>query len=232
MFGPANKGSGVAEAFHRLCEHAGIPVRTPANIGALCCGTPWKSKGLVDGYASMRDLVVTSLLEATENGRLPVICDASSCTEGLQMLLSDIVNAGHQFTVIDAVQFVAEQVLPHLAEFPRLPSIVVHPTCSSTHIGSNPALIAIAERVADRVTVPDDWGCCAFAGDRGMLHPEFTAAATSREAAEVVTAEHSAYASVNRTCELAMTRATGHAYVNILEVLDRAIGASPHAGRS
>lgn len=232
MFGPADKGSGVAEAFLRLCERAGIPVRTPANIGALCCGTPWKSKGLADGYASMRELVVASLLEATENGRLPVICDASSCTEGLQTLLSDIANAGHRFTVIDAVQFVAEQVLPHLAEFPRLPSIVVHPTCSSTHIGSNPALIAIAARVAELVTVPDDWGCCAFAGDRGMLHPELTAAATARESAEVMAAEHSAYASVNRTCELAMTRATGHAYVNILEVLDRATGASPRADRS
>ncbi len=30
---------------------------------------------------------------------------------------------------------------------------------------------------------PDDWGCCAFAGDRGMLHPELTASATAAEAA-------------------------------------------------
>ena len=39
--------------------------------------------------------------------------------------------------------------------------------------------------VAAEVTVPVDWGCCGFAGDRGLLHPELTASATAREAAEV-----------------------------------------------
>jgi D-lactate dehydrogenase len=31
-----------------------------------------------------------------------------------------------------------------------------------------------------------------------------------------------AYASTNRTCELGMTRATGHQYEHLLEVLERA----------
>ena len=35
------------------------------------------------------------------------------------------------------------------------------------------------------VEVPENWGCCAFAGDRGMLHPELTASATAKQAAEV-----------------------------------------------
>ncbi len=66
------------------------------------------------------------------------------------------------------------------------------------------------------------WGCCAFAGDRGMLHPELTASATAPEAAELSTREFAAYASCNRTCELAMTRATGKPYRHILEVLEGA----------
>ena len=33
--------------------------------------------------------------------------------------------------------------------------------------------------------MPDAVGCCGFAGDRGMLHPELTASASSEEAAEV-----------------------------------------------
>jgi D-lactate dehydrogenase len=65
-----------------------------------------------------------------------------------------------------------------------------------------------------------DWGCCAFAGDRGMLHPELTASATARESAEVTAHEHDSYVSCNRTCEIGMTRATGHPYQHILEVLD------------
>jgi hypothetical protein len=40
--------------------------------------------------------------------------------------------------------------------------------------------ISVEEAViADEVLVPDDWTCCAFAGDRGMLHPELTASATA-----------------------------------------------------
>jgi D-lactate dehydrogenase len=74
--------------------------------------------------------------------------------------------------------------------------------------------------VATDVTVPDDWGCCAFAGDRGMLHPELTASATAREATEVRDASFDAYVSCNRTCEIGMTRATGHPYQHVLERLD------------
>ena len=39
----------------------------------------------------------------------------------------------------------------------------------------------VAGSFADSVDIPYDWRCCAFAGDRGLLHPELTASATSRE---------------------------------------------------
>lgn len=68
--------------------------------------------------------------------------------------------------------------------------------------------------------IPDEWGCCAFAGDRGMLHPELTASATAPEATALAGRHFDAYASANRTCELAMTRATGKAYQHILELLE------------
>ena len=67
--------------------------------------------------------------------------------------------------------------------------------------------------------MPLDAGCCAFAGDRGMLHPELTASATAREAAEVISRNHDAYVSTNRTCEIGMTRATGKPYRHALELL-------------
>ena len=98
---------------------------------------------------------------------------------------------------------------------------MVHPTCSSTRAGSNTHLLELAHAAASSVTVPDDWGCCAFAGDRGMLHPELTASATTRESGEVRAGEFDAYVSCNRTCEIGMTRATGHPYQHVLEVLDR-----------
>lgn len=223
MFGPVGD-VGVAESFVRLCERAGIPLRTPADLPSLCCGTPWKSKGLTEGYRTMTDRVAASLVRATDGGRLPVVCDASSCTEGLQTLLEAADQAS--ITVVDAVAFVDEHVLPHLPERTTIGSLTLHPTCSSTRLGITPALVRVANAAADVVAIPEDWGCCGFAGDRGMLHPELTHAATRPEASEVTAAPSDAYASLNRTCELGMTRATGKPYRHILQVLDDTFGGA------
>ncbi|WP_210506351.1 FAD-binding and (Fe-S)-binding domain-containing protein [Naasia sp. SYSU D00057] len=217
MFGPES-GAGVSESFLRLCERAGVELATPDDIPSLCCGTPWKSKGLTEGYAEMKGRVVASLRRATLDGALPVVSDASSCTEGLHILLKA---AGEPaIRVIDAVAFVDEMVLPRLPAGEKVRSLALHPTCSSTRLGVNPALSRVAAAAADEVIVPDDWGCCAFAGDRGMLHPELTASATAPESRELDEVGASAYASLNRTCELGMTRATGQPYRHVLEVLD------------
>jgi D-lactate dehydrogenase len=223
MFGPADESTpGVRDAFLALCDRAEIAVRVPEGIGGLCCGTPWKSKGLTDGWNAMREQVVPVLREATQDGALPVVVDAASCTEGLIRLL-----AGDEgIRVLDAIAFVDSTVLPKLTPAHRVPSLVVHATCSSTQLGLNPALLRVAAAAAEEVIQPDDWSCCGFAGDRGLLHPELTASATAAEARAL--SQHPAtgadrptsYASVNRTCELGMTRATGHPYQHLLEVLE------------
>lgn len=225
MFGPAEPeaGPGAAESFAALCQRAGIRLATPPDLPSLCCGTPWKSKGLDEGYAIMRDTVAASLRVATREGAVPIVVDASSCTEGLEALLE---SAGeHSLRVIDAVAFVDERVLPRLpavATGARMGRLALHPTCSSTRLGIDGALRRVAAAVADEVLVPDDWNCCAFAGDRGMLHPELTASATAAQAAEVRAAGADAHASLNRTCELGMTRATGQPYHHVLELLEKA----------
>lgn len=70
--------------------------------------------------------------------------------------------------------------------------------------------------------MPDDAGCCAFAGDRGMLHKELTDTATAGEAAEVNSRHYDAYLSASRMCEIGMERATGHPYRSALIALERA----------
>jgi D-lactate dehydrogenase len=224
MFGPATGQRGVREALLELCDLAGIQLRIPHPIASWCCGTPWKSKGFREGYEHMRLSVVPALWNATDQGRLPVVCDASSCTEGLQFLLDDTRRQGRDIRVLDAVTFVDEIVVPSLPALPEEGTnhrarVVVHPTCSSTHVGSTDALVRLAGLVGNEVVVPAEWGCCGFAGDRGLLHPELTASATTLEAAAVAGAEADAHVSSNRTCELGMTRATGSVYRHVLELL-------------
>ncbi|MDP9027792.1 MAG: FAD-binding oxidoreductase [Actinomycetota bacterium] len=233
MFGPADaqngRGPGAESAFLQLCERVGVRVRTPDGVAGMCCGTPWKSKGLSDGFAEMRERVLPALWEASEHGRLLVVVDAASCTEGVERLIGAGDEAGHAepderfpgLRVVDAVQFVDEHVLSALTVTAPIGSIALHPTCSSTQLGTNEALSRIAGMIASDVVIPDGWGCCGFAGDRGMLHPELTASATAREAASVNARAFDAYASTNRTCELGLTRATGHEYEHLLETLER-----------
>jgi D-lactate dehydrogenase len=195
-------------------------VVVPAGLDALCCATPWKSKGLTDGYEEMRARVVPVLLAASRAGELPIVCDASSCTEGLEQLLSD--TAGHdQLRIVDAVSFVHDHLLPRLTVTGRLDSVALHPTCSSNRLGINDTLNRLANAIAGTVQVPVDWSCCAFAGDRGLLHPELTASATASEAHEVAAAPSLAYASCNRTCEVGMSRAVGHPYRHLIELVDQ-----------
>lgn len=217
---------GAAEAFLTLCDRAGVPVAVPDGLDGLCCGTPWQSKGYVDGYRVMAERTLEVLWNATDGGRLPVVCDASSCTHGLTQLLDALPSeergryASLRFT--DSVQFAVDALLPRLPEPRKLASLALHPTCSTVHLGSGDALVTLGGAVAERSEVPDSWGCCAFAGDRGLLHPELSASATAAQAAEVVAGEYVAHASCNRTCEMGMTRATGHPYRHVLELLEEA----------
>ncbi|MEU7748269.1 FAD-binding and (Fe-S)-binding domain-containing protein [Nonomuraea sp. NPDC049158] len=219
LFAPADGGPGVMDAFTRLAARAGVRLHVPAGIGGLCCGTPWSSKGYTDGHDVMARRVRDTLLDATGEGGIPVVSDAASCTEGFHRLTDSLEQA---LQVLDAVAYTAEHLLPRLTVHRRRPSLALHPTCSSARLGLDAAITRIAEAVAERVVVPEGWQCCAFAGDRGLLHPELTASATHAEAAAVRVGDFAAHASVNRTCELGLTRATGEPYHHLLELLDQA----------
>ncbi|MGW1680649.1 (Fe-S)-binding protein [Saccharopolyspora sp. NPDC002376] len=219
MFG--SDRDGAADAFVRLCHRTGVRVAVPDGLPSLCCGTPWKSKGLREGATVMAEKVVPALWDATGGGRLPVVTDASSCTEGLQVMVEGGPAEYRSLQIEDAVGYTAERLLPKLTVREPLGRIVLHPTCSATQLGLTGPLRAVAGAVAAEVVVPDSWGCCAFAGDRGLLHPELTASATASQAKEVVSIEAEAHASCNRTCELGMTRATNRSYEHVLRILER-----------
>ncbi len=224
VFGPATPRGGVAEAFVALCRAAGVPVVVPDGVASTCCGTPWRSKGALAGYEVVRSRTERVLAAATDGGRLTVVTDAASCTEGLQHAVPTV-------DVVDAVAFTAQTLLPLLTIVERIPRLVLHPTCSSTRLGLDGALRAVADAAAAEVVVPADWGCCGFAGDRGLLHPELTASATRAEAATVALAGPAEHASCNRTCEVGMTRATGTPYRHVLEVLADAVVRPPSSRR-
>ena len=70
------------------------------------------------------------------------------------------------------------------------------------------------------MTTPLASTCCGFAGDRGFLHPELTAAATRGIVAEVAGRRFDAHVCSNRTCEIGLQQATGGAYASFVYTLE------------
>jgi len=216
--------SNTVNALKSLTRKAGLAFTVPKEIAKLCCGTPWASKGISSGYTNMVNATYAALLIASDNGRLPVVCENSSCSEGLVKAIKHKANT--TLRIIDAIDFAAEHLLPNLEITKKIDTALLHPTCSSTLLGSNANFERIARALSENVTIPFDWECCAFAGDRGMLHPELTASATAAEAASVQGELFDAYLSTNATCEIGMSRATGKRYQHILCKLDQLTSAS------
>ncbi|HIW99089.1 MAG TPA: FAD-binding oxidoreductase [Candidatus Nesterenkonia stercoripullorum] len=229
MFAPAEGSSGVQAAVESLCRAAGVALVLPPGVDDLCCGTPWSSKGYSRGHELMAERVLDAVhaVRAEHDPELtrdlPVVVDAASCTEGVAGIMHQAHDAGdpRASTVMDAVQFTVEHVLPQLRVDPdrRVESLTLHPTCSSYKAGLNADLRSLADAAAKTVHVPADWNCCGFAGDRGMLHPELTASATAAEARQVQEIGAQEHASCNRACEIALSRATGQPYRHVLETL-------------
>jgi D-lactate dehydrogenase len=202
-------------ALMTLAKRAGIKLSIPTGIESMCCGTPWKSKGYADGYEVMSSSVIGALTKVANGNPITIVTDASSCSGGLTELLSREPN----LQVIDAVEFTEKHILPKLS-IKKVKSVAVHPTCSTTALGISGSLNNLAKSISDEVFTPENWGCCAFAGDRGLTFPELTASATSLQASEIKAREDAYYISANRACEIGMTTATGKQYRHVIEVLE------------
>ena len=228
IFGPPrNDGSGLPlpEAMVAVSARAGMPVWIPGDVAGSCCSVPWTSKGYTDGAAKMANRTVEALWRWSDEGELPVVIDASSCALGLASEVSSILSEENRerhgkLEILDSVQW-AQRLLPKLGIKERLSSVAVHPTCSTRHMGLERRFREIAEAIADEVVQPIRATCCGMAGDRGLLHPELTASATSEEAAELAGSSHDAYVCSNRTCEIGLQEATGEAYESFLIPLER-----------
>jgi D-lactate dehydrogenase len=215
----------VPDALVAVSNRAGLPIWIPPDVAGHCCGTPWDSKGYRQGHAWMARKVVESLWRWTDGGRLPVVIDATSCTHGITAeivpALTEQDRERHAgLEVFDAVGWAMDPLLPRLEVGETLRSVALHPTCAGRRLGLDRGLRALAEALAEDAYVPPSATCCGFAGDRGLLHPELTDAATREEAAEVVSRRFDAYLSSNRTCEIGMERATGRPYVHVVQLLE------------
>ncbi|MGC1165869.1 MAG: FAD-linked oxidase C-terminal domain-containing protein, partial [Solirubrobacterales bacterium] len=215
----------VVEALVEVSARAGLPVWIPDVIGS-CCGLPWSSKGFGDAHRHKANEMVEKLWLWSGAGALPVVVDAASCTGSIAAPGDGVLSEYNaeclgKIEILDSVAWAHDRLLPWLEVGEKVGSATVHPTCATRHLGLTHRLEALADALADDVFVPPTATCCGFAGDRGVSHPELTAAATRPEANEVAGRHFDAHLSSNRTCEIGLERATGEPYESVITLLER-----------
>ena len=216
----------LSETFITISQRANINLCIPENVTSHCCGMPFASKGYKKAYKATLHKTLTQMWIWSEHGKYPIIIDTTSCTHTLRTCSDDLNEEDKvlykKLTILDGIEFLHDYVLPKLKIHLVDEGVILHPNCSARKLGLDTKMFTIAKQCAKSVTVPLNLGCCAFAGDRGLLFPELTASATEKETAEVLARDYDGYYSSNITCEIGMSETTGKDYVSIVYLVEKA----------
>ena len=196
-----------------LLNKAGYEVIFPANMENLCCGTIWESKGMPDEAARKAAELELALLKASEYGRWPVLCDQSPCLHRMRHTMQHL-------KLYEPAEFIHTFLLDKLTIKPLDTTVAVHITCSTRQMGVANCLVEVAKACAKKVLVPEEIGCCAFAGDKGFTEPELNEWALRKLRPQVEKAGATMGVSNSRTCEIGLTTHSGIEYHSIAHLVN------------
>ncbi|WP_370280135.1 FAD-binding and (Fe-S)-binding domain-containing protein [Pontibacterium sp.] len=203
----------LADKTEALLRKAGFEVIYPDDMDKLCCGMPFQSKGMFEAADSKSSEVEQILMQATNNGEIPVYSDTSPCTLRLRENISE------QIKLYDTVDFIDQFLLDRLVFEPINEPVALHITCSATRMGQAEKLKRIMNACSNEVVIPDQITCCGFAGDKGFSTPELNASAL-RTLKDSVSKCKTGY-STSRTCEIGLSHHSGIDYKSIVYLVDR-----------
>ncbi len=205
----------IMQVMHSLANKAGIELLLPAQVNELCCGMPFASKGLPEQASSKAEQLLAVAEQLSENGRYPIIFDASPCA-----LTTSIVAQQRGLTVLESAEFAYQYLLPKLTVTAQSEPVMLHVTCSSKRRGSEQLLVDVAKTCSNKVIIPADIECCGFAGDKGFNLPELNANALKTLSSQVP-ANCDMGISNSRSCEIGLTQHSGVNYQSVLYLLDK-----------
>jgi D-lactate dehydrogenase len=197
-----------------LLNKAGYEVIFPKGMESLCCGTIWESKGMYDIADRKTTELETSLWEASEKGRYPVLCDQSPCLYRMREKIS-------KMKLYEPVEFIEKYLVKRLVFSPINEAVAIHTTCSMTKMHLQTSLLRLAKRCSSQVFIPQEVGCCGFAGDKGFTTPEVNRYALRKLRPQLEEAHIQRGYSNSRTCEIGLTTNSGIPYMSIVYLVDR-----------
>lgn len=202
----------LLEVSTNLLAKAGYRLVVPEDIASQCCGMPFQSKGQVAVAELQQRELEQWLLKVSNDGELPIFSDSSPCSLTMRGKFDPRLN------IIDSVDFLHDQVLPALAFKKQAKPVALHISCSASQLGQAEKLQRLLAVCTNTVVIPEGISCCGFAGDKGFMLPELTAAALSSLACQV--SECSRGVSSSRTCEIGLSHHAGIEYQHIVYLLD------------
>ncbi|MBC7746079.1 MAG: FAD-binding oxidoreductase [Flavobacterium sp.] len=228
MGGSSGHQKNIIETIAEISAKAGVKFTIPEKLNALCCGQIFSSKGYHDAYKLSTNQTVEFLWEASQQGKLAIVLDVSSCTQTLQSSRK-VLNISNQqnfdaLNIIDSIDYISDYILPRVKILKKKNNIVLHPVCSLKKMGLQNKFEKVAKAFAHEVTIPFNANCCGMAGDKGFLFPELTQSATKLEALEVnAVGNYDGYFSSGKTCEIAISDAVGKNYESIVYLVNECI---------
>ncbi len=219
---PADTVKPLMEETVELLNKAGFEVIFPPRMENLCCGTIWESKGMPEVADKKIRELEAALWEASAQGKYPVLCDQSPCLHRMRKEIKNI----HLY---EPAEFLLRFVAPRLEFHPMDTPVAVHVTCSTRLMGLKDALVQLAQKCSTHVFVPEEIGCCAYAGDKGMTHPEMNAYALRK--LKRALKEHGVQEgySNSRTCEIGLSTHGGITYRSIVYLVNACTTAASKA---
>ena len=202
----------LVEEMVSLLGKAGYEVIFPENMSSLCCGTIWESKGMPEIADRKTAELEEALWQASEQGRYPVLCDQSPCLHRMKHKIKKMrLYEPAEFIL----GFLADRLDFHQTDTP----VAIHLTCSMRLMHKTGKMLELARMCSTDVVVPEGVGCCGFAGDKGMTHPELNKYAL-RKLKDQVKGIPFGYSN-SRTCEIGLATNSGIPYVSIAYLVNR-----------
>ena len=208
----------LVEEMVELMQKAGYEVIFPKNMDSLCCGTIWESKGLPKIADNKAKELEEALWEASEHGKYPVVCDQSPCLHRMKKYITKV-------QTYDSTEFIWKFLKDRLTFVKTDRPVALHLTCSTKIMKIDGIVRSLAMMCSDHVLVPEGVGCCGFAGDKGMTHPELNAYALRKLRKQIQDAGIQVGYSNSRTCEIGLQNNSGVPYMSIIYLVNRSTSA-------
>jgi D-lactate dehydrogenase len=210
-------GKSVHEMMLSVLGKAGYEIIYPEGVddGSLCCGMLFDSRGFDGAGAGKSNELERRLREASEDGKIPIVCDTSPC---LQAMKDNFASPELQFAMYEPLQFI-DVFLHDKLEFEQVKDdVAVHVPCSSKKMKVEGCFVSVAEKCAKNVHVTNI-PCCGMAGDRGMRYPELTG--SSLQNLDLPGCCSDGY-STSRTCEMSLSNHSDIHFRSLLYLVDEA----------